>query len=231
MKDGMVIKTETNRDKKKNVDKDKKEDVNTEKKERSELDLLLQVYPDLSGMQLHTMLAPFKAKILANYLISRFKEDEIKLLEKLITNRLLGQMDKKGLLDRLGASSEKNGLGLSQQTAIQYCEIIEEVVQRADFIQQEKPHLEKGEADPIRLTIEELRKSLLDNYAGILTLDQVSAMNKGIEFRLLGEINSHELREYLDRPFKKGGVGLNRKTAKHFAKKLEIILLTEYGKA
>ncbi|HLM83833.1 MAG TPA: ABC transporter ATP-binding protein [Candidatus Bathyarchaeia archaeon] len=229
MKDGMVIKTEVNRDKRKIPEK--KREAGEEKKERTELDLLLQAYPDLSGMQLHTMLAPFKAKILANYLISRFEQNEIEFLEKIITSRLLGQLDKKGLLEYLMRPAESAGLGLGKQTAEKYSEIIEEVVERAEFIRQERPHLREGQADPIHLTIEALRKSLMDSYAGDLGIDQVTALDKGIEYRLLGKISSLELREYFDRPFKDGGVGLNRKTAKKFAKKLEIIFLTEYGQS
>jgi putative ABC transport system ATP-binding protein len=227
MKDGLVIKTEINREKKKISDK--KLGAGEQKKERSELDLLLQTYPDLSGMQLHTMLAPFKAKVLANYLISRFEDKEILLLEKIITERLLGQVDRNILLERLECPSKKGGLGLDKRTATHYFDTIEEVFQKADFIKQEQAHIKKGEASPTRLVIEQLRKSLLDGYEGTLGIDQVSALDKGIEYRLLSKISSHELREYLDRPFKDGGVGLNRKTAKKFTKILEIILLTEYG--
>jgi putative ABC transport system ATP-binding protein len=232
MKDGMIIKTEVNREKRKPelIKKEVEEKEEEKKKGRTSLDLLLQAYPDLSGMQLHTMLAPFKAKVLANYLISQFEFDEIQKLEAIITERLLDRIDKNGLLKRLDNPADEGGLGLNKSTAIHFSEVIEEVVGKADFLKNEYSLIEQGEPDPIELTVSKLRKSLLDDCTGHFTLGQIEAINKGIEYRLLNKISRDEFREFLDRSFADGGAGLNRKTAKNFAKKLEIIILAEYGK-
>ena len=61
-------------------------------------------------------------------------------------------------------------------------------------------------------------------------MSQVEALNKGIEYRLLSKISKKEFREYLDYPFEKGGVGLNRGSAKNLARKMEIIMLLQFGK-
>jgi putative ABC transport system ATP-binding protein len=228
MKDGMVIKTEINRDKRK--PEIEKKETEERQKGRTSLDLLLQAYPDLSGMQLHTMLAPFKAKVLANYLISQFESDEIQKLEALITDRLLDRIDKKELLNKLDIPVSEGGLGLNSATAIHFSNVVEDVVDKAEFLKNEYSLIEKAEPDPVRLTIDKLRKSLLDDYVGQVTLGQIEAINKGIEYRLFNKINREEFREFLDRSFTDGGAGLNRKTAKKFAKKLEIIILTEFGR-
>jgi putative ABC transport system ATP-binding protein len=228
MKDGMVIKTEVNHEKR----KPEIEKKGTEEKyrERTPLDLLLQAYPDLSGMQLHTMLAPFKAKVLANHLISQFESDEIQKLEIVITDRLLDRIDKNGLIRKLDIPASEGGLGLNSTTAMHFSNIIEEVVDKAEFLKKEFSLIEKEEPDPVDLTVSKLRKYLLDDYAGHITLGQIEAINKGIEYRLFNKINREEFREFLDRSFANGGAGLNQKTAKKFSKKLEIIILTEFGK-
>lgn len=228
MRDGKIVKMEINRKKR----KQKKEgDAEGIKKKRTELDLLLQAYPDLSSMQLHIMLAPFKAKILAIYLLSQLEPEEIETLEKVITERLLNRINSEELLHLLDYPSEKGGLGLNWKTATKFRDIIEEVVKKSDYIASEHAHMNNNEVDPIKQTIRQVRHSLLDQFAGQLSLDQVTALDKGIEYRLLSKISRQEFEEYLDRSFEKGGVGLNRKSAKYVARKLELIMLMQFGKS
>lgn len=227
MKDGLIVKEEV---------VERKERVNEAKirpefkRERNELDLLLQTYPDLSAMQMHVMLAPFKAKILVNYLISRFENQEIKVLEGLVTNRLLDQISSVELMNCLKSPLGKNGTQMSSVMAEKFHATIEDVVSKAEFIKSRDSLIKDNKQTPIQEAVSKLRTTLLDGYRGELSFDQVEALNKGIEFRLLGKINRKETREFFDRPLKKGGVGLNRKTAKRMSAKLEMVLLVEFGK-
>ena len=61
-------------------------------------------------------------------------------------------------------------------------------------------------------------------------MDQLEALEKGIEYRLLSKISRKEFQEFLGRSLAKGGAGFSRRTAKNFVKKMEMILLIEYGK-
>lgn len=225
MKDGRLVKIEVNKNKR--HDQPKKAEI---KKERSELDLLLQAYPDLSSMQLHVMLAPFKAKMLVAYFISQFESKEIKLLEKIVTDRLLGRLNEKEFFASLVLPISKEGLGLSHPLAEKFTEIVDEVIEKSDMIRGQNENIEKSEPNPIKELIDKLRYSLLEDFDGELSLEQIEALNKGIEFRVLHKISRDELMEYLDRPFAKGGAGLNRKTARKLSRKLEMIMLVEYGK-
>lgn len=240
MRDGKIIKTEVNLEKirpqdAKDPDKYKgkgfgqiiKTEIN---KERNALDLLLQSYPDLTSMQFHVMLAPFKAKILTNYLISKFEGKEIERLEKIITDRLVGKINKEEMLKVFDVQPEDGGMGLNWGTALKFADVIEEVVNKSEYIKQEHTGIEENQADPIKKIVVELRRSLMDEYEGKATQEQLDALDKGIEFRLLKKVNRREFEEYLDRQFEKGGVGLGTATAKKFAKKLEIIMLVEFGK-
>lgn len=224
VKDGRLIKIEVNKNRR--HDQLKKAEI---KKERTELDLLLQAYPDLSSMQLHVMLAPFKAKILVAYLISQFESQEIKNLEAVVTNRLLGTMNEHDFFDKLTLPNEKSGLGFSHPLAYKFALVVNEVIEKSDMIKDQSKNIQESNPDPIKKLIDSMRHSLLKDFDGSLSLDQVAALNKGIEFRILNKISKKEMMEYLDRPFAHGGVGLNKKTARNLSRKLEIIMLVEYG--
>ncbi len=240
MRDGKIIKVEVNLEKIRPQDakdltkfrgKGFGQAIKTEiNKERNALDILLQSYPDLTSMQFHVMLAPFKAKILTNYLISKFEGKEIERLEKIITNRLIGKFNKEDMLKIFDAQPEEGGMGLNWSTALRFTDVIEEVVKKSDYIREEFPGVENNEPDPIKKIVVELRRSLLDEYEGKVTQEQLDAMDKGIEYRMLNKINRREFEEYLDRPFERGGTGLGSATAKKFAKKMEVIMLVEFGK-
>jgi putative ABC transport system ATP-binding protein len=227
MKDGKIIKVEVN-EKRKKI-KGQSEDGGI-KKERTELDLLLQAFPDLTSMQLHVMLAPFKAKMLVAYLLSSFEAEEIKTFEQHVTERLLGKTTKEQLFHTLNAPTEEGGMGLNLNTARKFSGIIEEVVEKGDFIQKETPLMKQNKIDPIVETVDTIRKTLLEKFDGELTLDQVAALNKGIEYRIFSKISRREFQEFLDRPFEKGGVGLNARSARNLSRKLELIMLMKFGK-
>jgi len=226
MKDGKIIKVEINEERKRIRGETEYGGI---KKVRTELDLLLQAYPDLSSMQIQVMLAPFKAKMLTAYLLSNLDYEDIRLMEETITHRLMDRITKEELLRVFDNPVEEGGVGLNKKTALKFSSIVEEVVEKADFIQSETPSLKVSEPEPVKLAVADIRKSLLEEYNGELTLDQVDALNKGIEFRLFSKISKKEFLEFLDTPFEKGGVGLNRKSAKNMARKLEMIMLMKFG--
>ncbi len=226
MKDGKIIKVEVNHERKKIRGENDEGGI---KKERTELDLLLQAYPDLSSMQMQVMLAPFKAKMLVAYLLSNFEYEEIQKMEEVITNRLLGRISEEDLINQLDFPIEEGGVGLNKNTALKFSRIIEEVVAKADFIQQETPLIKENQTDPVRATVSGIRIMLLEAFKGELSLDQVEALDKGIEYRIYSKISKKEFREFLDRPLEKGGAGLNKKSARNLARKLELIMLVKFG--
>jgi hypothetical protein len=181
-------------------------------------------------MQLHVMLAPFKAKMLVAYLLSSFEAEEIKTFEQHVTERLLEKTTKEQLFHTLNAPTDEGGMGLNLNTARRFTKIIEEVVEKGDFIQKETPLIKESKVDPITETVNTIRKSLLEKFEGELSLDQVAAINKGIEFRILSKVSRKEFQDFLDRPFFKGGVGLNSRAARNLARKMELIMLMKFGK-
>lgn len=228
MKDGKLVKIEANKNRK-HARKDEKDEQFKITKERTELDLLLQAYPDLSSMQLHVMLAPFKAKILVSYFFSRYESSEMRDIEKIVEMYLTEQLDERDFVEKLIASPEEGGVGMTRSLAENLLETVREVLDKSNFLKDENEGMKAGHPDPILRTIEKMRHALLDDYDGELRIDQVKALNKGIEYRILSKISRKEFMEYLDRPFSEGGVGLNWRTAKRMSRKLEMIMLVEFG--
>lgn len=226
MKDGHIVMIQANKNKR--IEKKKQIEIT---RKRNELDLLLQAYPDLSSMQLHIMLAPFKAKMLVAFFMSQFETKDIQDMEKLVENRLLGRITEKELYETLTRPANDQGLGFPSATAKKFVSIVDDVVAQSDLLKKYGKELDNGEIDPVRQVVSTIRYSLLDVYKGDLTMEQVEALNKGIEFRISHKINRDEFQEFLDRPFSEGGVGLNRKTAKKFSRKMELIMLVQFGQA
>lgn len=228
MKDGKLIKIEVNKNRK-HYREDEEDEQFKITKERTELDLLLQAYPDLSSMQLHVMLAPFKAKILVSYFLSRYEAAEIQDIEKIVEAYLLEQLSEERFIEKLTAAPEEGGIGMTHPLAENLLETVREVLDKSNTLKEENESVKAGHPDPILKVIDKMRHSLLDDYDGELHIDQVKALNKGIEYRILSKISRQEFMEYLDRPFADGGVGLNWRTAKRMSRKLEMIMLMEFG--
>ena len=78
----------------------------------------------------------------------------------------------------------------------------------------------------IDIRVRNLRKFLLESWEGSLKKEEeLNRLDNFIRLRSEGKIDGKEFQRRLDLPFKGGGVGLNRRTARNFARKLELALL------
>jgi hypothetical protein len=125
---------------------------------------------------------------------------------------------------------KEGGMGLNSQTATKFAALVEEVVEKANYIRQEEMRIKKDDVGTLKGTVNQMRKSILEEFEGNLTLDQVEALNKGIEFRIFNKISRKEFQEYLGTPFEHGGVGLGGRSARNLARKMELIMLVGFGK-
>ncbi|MFZ2188249.1 MAG: ABC transporter ATP-binding protein [Candidatus Moraniibacteriota bacterium] len=228
MRDGQIIKVEVNTEK---IKKQKaKEGLPADdKRKKTAIELLIEAYPNLSGMDLNTMIVPFKAKMLAEYLINRFEDWEVGILERKIADRLLGRLDQSGLTETLDVSLEEGGLNLNIDLARHYSKVVENIFGEAVRIKNDRTRLEEKNSPEASTSIERIRKTLLGEYVKELDAEKIVALDAGIQLRLENKLGRKELQSYLDRPRNEGGVGLNSKTAKKITQKLELILLLEFG--
>jgi predicted transcriptional regulator len=91
-----------------------------------------------------------------------------------------------------------------------------------------KEVLPEKPVEEIQMKVERLRKFILEGWKGSLkTEEQLKRLDEAILLRLEKKIGKKEFQRLLDLPLKKGGVGLDRRTARNFARKLEVALISE----
>ncbi|MBU1245418.1 MAG: ABC transporter ATP-binding protein [Nanoarchaeota archaeon] len=181
-----------------------------EKKNISELERLTQAYPYLTELKL-------RAKMILNHLLFSFGIEEQQKIEEAIEKYLSKKIDEKELIETL----DKPPISLYTQTAQNLSQKIIKLAQEIETIELEK----YPEITPLEEKAKVLRGYLLDNYSGNLNFEQIQRIEKVLFQRLAGTINKKELQGLFDMPFKKDGVGLNRRTAQKFVREVEIVLM------
>jgi len=166
---------------------------------------------------------PFlKPSALVQYLLTSFDEPVIKRLERAIEKRILGEIDDKQFKEMLDRPLEEGGVGLYRQTAESFSQKIEKILSEIEFLKEE------GGEQPIsaiEIKVQELRRYLLDGSKVTLkNEEEVKRLDHFIRLRLENKIDKKEFQKFLDLPFAEGGVGLDKRTARNFARKLELIL-------
>ena len=174
--------------------------------------------------------APLRAKPLlqprafAQYLLTSFDRPVIRRLERGIKKRMFGKITEAQFKEILDRPFEKGGVGLYRQTAESFSQKIERVLSESEFLKEEIP-TEQPLAE-IDIRVRNLRKFLLESWEGSLKKEEeLNRLDNFIRLRSEGKIDGKEFQRRLDLPFKGGGVGLNRRTARNFARKLELALL------
>jgi len=224
MKDGKIEHEVVNRKSKHH--KVKKEITPTEK----EFELLSRSFPGLSEAQLHMLMIPFKAKILAEYLLTSYGVEENQRLSELIGKRILGKLNRWELRTMFDRPLEKGGIGLDERTAVRFSSEVEKVIESAELLQ---GNLSVNAA---RLGLEEfdLKVKLATRYLVRSFIKEISEEQKDriealVKKRLRNEIGRKMFSDALDAPFKEGGVGLDKRVVKKIVRELEVILLMKFG--
>ncbi len=210
MEDGKIIRE--------SIDLEKKQFKEVRERDRflGELHRMAQHYPDAEVKEL-------KAKVLADYLTREISEFQKEILEKGIQDVLEKKITFEELYEILDKPIEEGGAGFYKQTARKFVSQIKELLKASAILKSELQ-----ERMPITKEIEltrKLRRLLLDEYSGQISYIQAERIEEGINRRIAGDWDKKVFEQYLDRPIKESGVGLNRATAKKLAQKLEIILV------
>ncbi len=240
MKDGEIVREMVNKELRpigvaKEEKTEKKE--STEEKLGKEFQLLSRSFPGLNPMQLNMLLAPFKAKMLVNYVLSSYEIDEINRMEQIVSDRLSGRTNLNELKTKLDRDYSKGGAGLNSRTAERIANTVEDFLNKTKLVDEKKntsvSREKLGERYPdfnsIWSQITELRRGFIDPMHKILSDRQIMRLESAIYSRLVGDFSKDSFNETLDRSFSKGGVGLNKITAKKISNDLEMILLLAYG--
>lgn len=185
----------------------------------AELEKMARVHSSMNVQQL-------KAWSLTNYLAEEFTVDQMDHLEKVMEEMLAGKISEHDFFERLNTPFSKGGVGLYRSTAIRFTKKISEILREVKKFLKDTKHLASPKDGAEMINI--LRKFLLSEYHGKLGKEQIERLEKVMLDRLAGVIGSKELALLLDKPFSRGGVGLNVYTAQRLVEKFEIVLAQAY---
>ncbi len=231
MKDGIITREVVNRNKESN------KEINKPKTVVKEINELMRAYQGMTPEQINILIMPFKSKIFANHFISSRNMEESKIFEEAIQRRMLGTISEDEFFDVLDKTSREGGVGFDRRTAKKIVRRINRVIRMAYYVYQ-KGHQGKDESgEHKRISFEEkaekvkvyLYKTCYYEYYKHLNDKQDDRMKRAIKDRLMATMDKNSFYDYLDKPFRDGGVGLNSKTAKIISEELELILILGFG--
>ncbi len=233
MKDGLIAGETINRDRNK---KEKKKEVTT-KPPTDEINDLMRAYHGLSQEKINILIMPYKAKVFTNHFITNRNMEEAKIFEDSIQRRLLGNISMQDFFDILSKSSEEGGVGYNLRTAEKIVKRVDKVIRMAYFIYQKRRQRKNDQGQHDKITDGEKAKALTNyllktcynKYFKNLNEVQINRLQQVIKDRIRGDKHKLDFYKFLDLPFKKGGVGLNSKTARAITEESELIIILGFG--
>lgn len=222
IKDGRIIKTDIN------------EKAAQIKKEISyssipkELELLVRTYSSLQPNQIGGLLIPFKAKQIVSEMLTGMTIEQIREIENLIERNLIREgSDYNALLGLLDREISEGGLGLDKRTASYLAQKLSDIVEEIKLLgMQEECH---NSPSILGEEIKNIRNYLFQEFdIKITDLIIIKAIDKIIEKRIGFEEDKKFVQKTLDLTIKQGGAGLDKRTAKKIAQRLELLMLGKY---
>jgi len=226
LKDGHLIETRVN----KNVHGVQIPVAENKPNISKELELLIQTFSSLSPNQIGNLLIPFKAKqIVAEALIGMTTE-EIEKIEKKVENLLMtGVYDTESTFEFLDQSMDKGGADLDKRTARKLADKIKDIVGEIKRLETEENKIKMHITPDTGSEVMEVRHYLLDEYdVEIKNFIVLEVLDRAIKERLDNVIDRDTFRKRINAPLRRGGAGINKRTAKKMGKRLELLILGKY---
>jgi putative ABC transport system ATP-binding protein len=184
-----------------------------------ELLSLTKSFRNFSPDQVGTLLVPFKAQQIFSHIFFHIPDAQLELAKKIFQDFIAGGITLEDFEKRLVEEEDEGGAGWERHQAkrlIRGIQQIFEQVKKIDFANVEKS------ADDVMQYLDE------NFHLKIGEMERIKFLEY-IKMRLENELSMDELLDLADRPVVKGGVGLDRRTAKKIARELEIIMLARYS--
>ncbi len=227
MKDGAVIKVKINKAINQAIASSEEEKIKPSLSR--ELELLARTFSNISG-SMGGLLIPFKAKQITAEALTGMTNDEISRIENKVKESLtLGIQDNDTMFRYLDEEIEKGGLGMDKRTAKKLSEKIIDIVKEIKILEQEESSsVVLSGNEEYKETIQ-IRHYLFNAFnIQIKEFSTVEIIDKMIKKRLKNKIDRKTFQKKLDLSIKEGGAGLDKRTAKKIAKRLELLILGKY---
>lgn len=224
MRDGHVVDIRVNRQVEGIPEVKIKRDVSRE------LELLINTYSSLAPDQVGNLLVPFKAKQIVTEVMIGMTTEELDSMEKKVENMLISGIYKDESFESfMDQSPEKGGLGLDSRRAGKIAERVSEIVKEIKELEEAdrkiKEHLlpnQDGEVAQIRHYLLEEFEVEFKSFAALELFDEA------IKGRLGLAIDRDVFVKKIHLSLKKGGSGINMRTARKIGKRFELLILGKY---
>lgn len=195
-----------------------------------DLELLARTYSSISGGQFGNLLIPFKAKQIVAEVFLGMTSEEIDKIEKKVEHLLMmGLVAENDVLRFLDDNVEKGGLGLNRTTALKLVERIKNIVKEIKVLEKEEEKIRNKEILDKGEEILEIRRYLLESFElKIQSSEVLNIIDQAIKERITNQIDRNAFQKKMDIPIKQGGVGLDKRTARKVASRLELLILGKY---
>ena len=194
-------------------------------------ELLVNAYSSFSKNNRGELLALFKAKQLVAEALSDKTLEEISVIESKVQKMLIGGIrEGNALASYLDDNFQKGGLGMDTRSAQKLIDRINGIVTEIKLLEEQEAKMATQEAmvdsdEEVR----HLRHYLFDAFnVDIKAVSAVERVNQVIKNRLDNKIDKNTVRMKLDLPLDEGGVGLDSRTARKIARRLELLMLGKY---
>lgn len=212
MKDGKVVREVRN------------ENVKPEVKKEEPMPMMnfgLQEYAKLFP---HLSEEELKAKMLTSYVLGEIDIETEEKLEKLVGEFMRSTITDEQFIHKVTRPIKKDGLGLYHAFAERLIRDLKQVLGMANYLVEAYGSYPKTyEAyDAILTRLTDYLYAVTEHKP---TPEDVERVKKVLKSRLEGSIDHDGFQEFLDKPEREGGAGLNIRTARNFARQFELILL------
>jgi len=234
MKDGMVTRETVPREKyKAELDQSK----TFAKAPTAELEDMMRVYQGLTPEQINIIIMPYKARLFAHHFITNRNMEETRIFEDTIQKKLLHTISNEDFFSVLDRSYQEGGVGLDKRTAQKIFRKVNRKIRIAHYIYRKGRQRKDKFGKHIKITDEEkidkltfyLLKTYYSDYKKEIDDIMAKRFKQAVSSRLFHGLDKTGFLNFLDKPFKEGGVGLNSKTARAITEEIELILILGYG--
>jgi putative ABC transport system ATP-binding protein len=167
--------------------------------------------PGEGGSTLH-------AERFMNYFGLNLNRDAYLRLEEVLRKFFERKVSKQKLFEVLDLPYKKGGVGLYKQSAKAFAQEADDMLFLSDLLRDIKT------VDDLKQNIGHIITWLLHDTKATLTEDQYARLKDAMAKRIASTSGADEFEKVLDAPIETGGVGLNWRTAKNLAQKLEVVL-------
>ncbi len=184
----------------------------------TEIEKLARMYP-------YSSIEELRVKSLANYLTQDIEFDQLVILEKAIEEVIKGRLGDNHFFTILHKTVGEGGVGFSKARAEMVTKKIFTIMDESKDITRFRTTIDMdlGYYYQTRF-IARLKKYILSEVKLKFSKEQEKRMDELISDRMTGLLRRHEFLLMLDKPFKKGGIGLNKKASAMISRHMEKLL-------